>query len=105
MPISGFTGDNLLERPEAGSKAAEWYKGRSLIEVLDALPSPGRVHNKPCRVYISDCFKATTGETIGECVAARVESGVVREKDELVLVPHGQLVTVKSLESRGERCK
>ena len=33
VPISGFEGENLLER----SNKMEWYKGRCLYEILDSV--------------------------------------------------------------------
>jgi elongation factor 1-alpha len=46
IPISGFNGDNLLER----SPNTPWYKGPILIEALDTLEAPKRPTDKPLRI-------------------------------------------------------
>jgi translation elongation factor EF-1alpha len=42
---------------------------------------PNRVTTKPLRICLYDYYKATEGTIIGDCVAAKVESGVIQEKD------------------------
>lgn len=46
IPISGFNGDNMLEK----STNTPWYKGPILIEALDALEPPKRPFDKPLRI-------------------------------------------------------
>lgn len=46
IPISGFNGDNMLEK----SPNAPWYKGPILVEALDALEPPKRPVDKPLRL-------------------------------------------------------
>lgn len=48
IPISGFNGDNLLEK----STKMPWYEGKSLLETLDSFPEPKRPLDKPLRVPI-----------------------------------------------------
>ena len=38
------------------------------------------------------------GNVIGDCVQAKVESGILKEKDELLLMPFNILVGIKALE-------
>ncbi|KAG1330769.1 hypothetical protein COCNU_02G007370 [Cocos nucifera] len=38
VPISGFEGDNMIER----STNLEWYKGPTLLEALDMIQEPKR---------------------------------------------------------------
>lgn len=37
------------------------------------------------RVCIYDYYNSTSGQLIGDCVSAKVESGILKEKDELIL--------------------
>lgn len=46
VPISGWHGDNMIER----SSNLPWYKGPTLIEALDAVTPPKRPHDKPLRL-------------------------------------------------------
>ena len=46
MPISGFQGDNMIER----SDNMGWYKGPTLLEALDLIEPPKRPSDKPLRL-------------------------------------------------------
>jgi len=46
IPISGWHGDNMLEK----SANLSWYKGPTLIEGLDAIDPPKRPTEKPLRL-------------------------------------------------------
>jgi len=46
IPISGFNGDNMLER----SAHTNWYKGPIMVEALDNLEPPKRPLDKPLRL-------------------------------------------------------
>ena len=46
IPISGWRGDNLIEKSENLS----WFKGPTLIEALDSITPPKRPTEKPLRL-------------------------------------------------------
>ena len=46
MPISGFQGDNMIEK----SENMGWYKGPTLLEALDLIEPPKRPSDKPLRL-------------------------------------------------------
>ncbi|THU67585.1 hypothetical protein C4D60_Mb05t26220 [Musa balbisiana] len=46
VPISGFEGDNMIER----STNLDWYKGPTLLEALDMIQEPKRPTDKPLRL-------------------------------------------------------
>ena len=46
VPISGFQGDNMIER----SDNLTWYKGPTLLEALDQVEPPKRPSDKPLRL-------------------------------------------------------
>ena len=81
----------------------EWYTGYTLIEHLDNFKLPKRSMNKPLRVCIYDYFKQTEGNLIGDCVQAKVESGIIKDRDCLILMPLNHLVTVKAIEISKKR--
>lgn len=46
IPISGWNGDNMIEK----STNMGWYKGPTLLEALDAVEPPKRPSDKPLRL-------------------------------------------------------
>ena len=40
---------------------------------------------------------------IGDCIQAKIESGIVKHRDSLILMPLGHLVTVKGIEISKKR--
>ena len=53
IPISGWNGDNLIER----SDKMKWYKGPILLEALDAIVPPKRPNDLPLRLPLQDVYK------------------------------------------------
>ncbi len=54
VPISGFQGDNMIER----SSNMPWYKGPILLEALDQVDPPKRPSDKPLRLPLQvSCVK------------------------------------------------
>ncbi|KAF2323369.1 hypothetical protein GH714_034903 [Hevea brasiliensis] len=53
VPISGFEGDNMIER----STNLDWYKGPTLLEALDFIDEPKRPSHKPLRLPLQDVYK------------------------------------------------
>eukprot|EP00695_Tsukubamonas_globosa_P003622 TRINITY_DN73_c0_g1_i1.p2 TRINITY_DN73_c0_g1~~TRINITY_DN73_c0_g1_i1.p2 ORF type:complete len:449 (-),score=270.35 TRINITY_DN73_c0_g1_i1:63-1409(-) len=95
VPISGWTGDNMLEKsPNMG-----WYKGPCLIEALDNLEEPKRPSDKPLRLPLQDVYKIGG---IGTVPVGRVETGVIRPGDTVVFAPSNVTTEVKSIEMHHE---
>ncbi|TPP55163.1 Elongation factor Tu C-terminal domain family protein [Leishmania donovani] len=53
IPISGWQGDNMIER----SDNMPWYKGPTLLDALDMLEPPVRPVDKPLRLPLQDVYK------------------------------------------------
>ncbi|KAL0388122.1 UNVERIFIED_CONTAM: Elongation factor 1-alpha [Sesamum radiatum] len=53
VPISGFEGDNMIER----STNLDWYKGPTLLEALDMIQEPKRPSDKPCVSHFRMCTR------------------------------------------------
>ncbi|KAF7074964.1 hypothetical protein CFC21_079768 [Triticum aestivum] len=70
VPISGFEGDNMIER----STNLDWYKGPTLLEALDQINEPKRPSDKPLRLPLQDVYKIGG---IGTVPVGRVETGVI----------------------------
>jgi elongation factor 1-alpha len=71
IPISGWHGDNLIEK----SDRMKWYKGDTLLEVLDSIKPPKRPIDKPLRVPLQDVYKIGG---IGTVPVGRVETGIMK---------------------------
>jgi translation elongation factor EF-1alpha len=98
--MSGLAGENLCERSK-DPRLLSWYGEDSpcLIEVLDGLNLPARVYSKPIRASISEYCPKQQGSLIGDCVAVKVEAGVIKERDELIMMPHNVIVQIKGIEA------
>lgn len=45
------------------------------------------------------------GNLMGDCIQAKVESGIIKEKDELLLMPFNLPVTIKNIEISKKKVK
>lgn len=71
VPISGWTGDNMIEK----SDKMAWYKGPCLLDALDNLVEPVRPTDKPLRLPLQDVYKIGG---IGTVPVGRVETGKLK---------------------------
>jgi len=95
VPISGFEGDNMIER----SKNMDWYKGPTLLEALDKCTPPVRPSDKPLRLPLQDVYKIGG---IGTVPVGRVETGIIKPGMVVVFAPSGLTTEVKSVEMHHE---
>eukprot|EP01092_Planopodium_desertum_P014677 TRINITY_DN74955_c0_g2_i1.p2 TRINITY_DN74955_c0_g2~~TRINITY_DN74955_c0_g2_i1.p2 ORF type:complete len:460 (+),score=158.39 TRINITY_DN74955_c0_g2_i1:160-1380(+) len=95
VPISGWTGDNMLEKsPNLG-----WYKGPTLLEALDAIEPPVRPVEKPLRIPLQDVYKIGG---IGTVPVGRVETGVIKPGMMVTFAPANLSTEVKTVEMHHE---
>jgi len=95
VPISGWVGDNMLER----SPNMAWYKGAILIEALDAIEEPKRPSDKPLRIPLQDVYKIGG---IGTVPVGRVETGILKPGMVVTFAPAMITTEVKSVEMHHE---
>jgi elongation factor 1-alpha len=95
VPISGWLGDNMLER----STNLTWYKGPTLLEALDAIQEPKRPTDKPLRVPLQDVYKIGG---IGTVPVGRVETGILKPGMVVTFAPANVSTEVKSVEMHHE---
>jgi elongation factor 1-alpha len=95
IPISGWNGDNMLER----SANTPWYKGPTLIEALDKIEPPKRPTEKPLRLPLQDVYKIGG---IGTVPVGRVETGVLKPGMSVTFAPADVKTEVKSVEMHHE---
>ncbi len=92
IPVSAIRGDNIKDR----SPNTPWYNGPTLLEALDMLEPPPRPVDKPFRMPIQDVFTITG---VGTVVVGRVETGVVKVGDKVVIMPPAKVGDVRSIET------
>ena len=92
IPVSGWKGDNLIDR----SENMNWYKGPTLIEALDMVVPPIRPIDKPLRLPIQSVFKI---KGFGTVPTGRVESGVLKIGMPIEIAPSKVITEVKSIEA------
>ncbi len=95
IPISAFEGDNIKEV----SGNMPWYKGDALIPALDKLTAPEKPVDLPLRVPIQDVYSITG---VGTVPVGRVETGVMKQGDNVIFEPAGASGEVKSIEMHHE---
>jgi sulfate adenylyltransferase subunit 1 len=96
IPLSALTGDNVV----ASGGNMPWYKGPTLIELLESLSVYDESHDEPFRFPVqlvarhngheADDFRGYMG---------RIEAGKVSKGDKLVIQPSGQTATVKDIQT------
>merc|ERR1712137_1493015 len=95
IPISGWAGDNMIDK----STNMPWYKGPYLLEALDNIKPPKRPVDKPLRLPLQDVYKIGG---IGTVPVGRVETGVIKPGEVVTFAPAGVTTEVKSVEMHHE---
>jgi elongation factor 1-alpha len=98
VPISGWVGDNMLEK----SENMPWYKGPTLLDALDNVNPPKRPTDKPLRLPLQDVYKIGG---IGTVPVGRVETGIIKPGMQCCFGPTGLVSEVKSVEMHHESLK
>jgi elongation factor 1-alpha len=95
IPISGWHGDNMIEK----SDKMPWYKGPYLLQALDKIPTPKRPFDKPLRLPLQDVYKIGG---IGTVPVGRVETGCLKPGMVVTFGPMSVTTEVKSVEMHHE---
>merc|ERR1712240_730334 len=107
LPISGFHGDNMLEK----SDNMEWWKKQkverkagsyefeTLFDALDNIEPPSRPTDKPLRLPLQDVYKIGG---IGTVPVGRVETGIIKPGMVVTFAPTNLSTEVKSVEMHHE---
>ena len=91
VPISGYNGDNVVKK----SDKMPWYTGPTLIEVFDTLKVPEKPVTKPLRLPIQDVYTITG---VGTVPVGRVETGIMKVNDKVIIMPANVTGEIKSIE-------
>lgn len=108
VPISGWSGDNMLEESTNMPWFGGWsiqrgenaiVKGKTLLEALDAIQLPHRPVDKPLRLPLQDVYKIGG---IGTVPVGRVETGVLRPGMVVSFAPSNLTAEVRTVEMHKE---
>ncbi len=91
VPTSGWQGDNLTD----SSSETKWYEGATLIEALDKFQPPPKPTDKPLRIPVQDVYSITG---VGTVPVGRVETGILKQDDEIIFMPSNKKGELKSIE-------
>ncbi|HPF77661.1 MAG TPA: GTP-binding protein, partial [Alphaproteobacteria bacterium] len=91
VPISARGGDMLVQRGEN----MDWYKGKTLAEVLDAFEVSSPAVARPLRFPVQDVYRFDEKRIL----VGRIESGILRKGDTLFFSPTNEKAVVTSIEN------
>ncbi|MGC9099306.1 MAG: translation elongation factor EF-1 subunit alpha [Candidatus Micrarchaeia archaeon] len=91
VPYSALAGDNVATKSDKMS----WYNGPTLLEALDTFQVPAKPTDKPLRLPIQDVYSISG---FGTVPVGRVETGVMKPGDMIIIMPPGIKTEVKSIE-------
>jgi elongation factor 1-alpha len=95
VPLSGWTGENLLE----SSSKMPWYSGPTFLGALDTSEEPDRPANLPLRIPLQDVYKI---KGVGTVPVGRVETGVLKPGMMVTFAPVAITTEVRSIEMHRE---
>jgi sulfate adenylyltransferase subunit 1 len=96
IPLSALAGDNVV----TASDKLSWYKGPTLIQLLESLSVYEECHDEPLRFPVQ--LVARHGGHLAEDFRGymgRIEAGKIRKGDKLVVQPGCQSATVKDIQT------
>ncbi|MEM0223480.1 MAG: translation elongation factor EF-1 subunit alpha [Thermofilum sp.] len=93
IPTSAWEGVNVSKR---SPDKTPWYNGPCLYEAFDNFKEPPRPIDKPLRIPIQDVYSI---KGVGTVPVGRVETGVLRVGDKVIINPPKAVGEVKSIET------
>src|SRR3989338_5492010 len=96
VPVSAWVGDNVAK----ASSNLGWYKGPTLVEALDTVVAPKPPTDKPLRLPIQDVYNI---KGVGTVPVGRVETGIMKPGDTVIVNPPGVSGEVKTIEMHHEQ--
>ncbi len=99
LPLASYPGENVDKKP---TKMA-WWTGETLLEAINKFEPPQKPTDLPLRLPIQDVYNITG---IGVVPVGRVETGIMKVNDKIIIVPgregKGVRGEVKSIEMHHE---
>lgn len=94
VPCSGLNGDNVAQA--ATDVRVSWYKGPTLIKLLEESSPMEKALEKPFRMTITDVFRGGAVHPLS--VSGAVEAGTVQTGDAVLAMPSGEQAYIKGIE-------
>jgi elongation factor 1-alpha len=95
IPTSGMAMENLSKK----SDKMPWYDGPTLIDAIDEFTLPEKPTGKPLRLPIQDAYRI---KGTGVVPVGRVETGILKKGDQIIIMPTGFKGEVRSIEMHHE---
>ncbi len=96
IPISSWNGENITKP----SDKTPWYKGPSLFEAMNNFKAPEGLTGKPLRLPIQDVYSI---KGVGMVPVGRVETGILRPNDKVIIMPENIATQIKTVEAHHEQ--
>ncbi|MGD0629466.1 MAG: sulfate adenylyltransferase subunit CysN [Terracidiphilus sp.] len=90
VPVSALAGDNVVHR----SDAMPWYRGPSLLELLEAVPPSRETRSAPFRFPVQRVVRPSHSF---RGFAGQIASGTVRPGDTVTALPSGRSAQVERI--------
>jgi bifunctional enzyme CysN/CysC len=90
LPVSARLGENVVNR----SPALSWYEGPTFLEAIAGMRRADPPSGRPLRLPVQDVYRFDHRRVI----AGRIEAGVLRAGDPIVVLPGGRESVVKTIE-------
>ncbi len=79
--------------------SAPWYKGETLLKALDGLKAPEQPTGLPMRMPVQDVYNI---KGIGAVPVGRIETGIMKNGQQVIVMPTGAKGEVKTIEMHHE---
>jgi sulfate adenylyltransferase subunit 1 len=94
IPISALQGDNVVHR----SEKMDWYQGATLLHTLENLSVANEINLIDFRFPVQHPIRVDQGSVQDyRAYAGKIESGIIRVGDEIMVLPSQQLSNIKSI--------
>ncbi|GMN39819.1 hypothetical protein TIFTF001_009042 [Ficus carica] len=101
LPLSVMENQNLVAAP-SDVRFSSWYKGPHLLDAIDSFQPPSRDFSKPLLMPICDVIKTPSLGQVSAC--GKLEAGALQSGSKVLVMPSGDLGTVRSLERDSQAC-
>jgi bifunctional enzyme CysN/CysC len=95
IPLAARDGENISAR----SGLMPWYRGPTVLDLLDEFPAQGPAVDLPFRMPVQEVFKFTSRGDDRRIIAGTVETGVAKVGDEVIFYPSGKKTVIHSVEA------
>nr|WP_238523127.1 GTP-binding protein [Blattabacterium sp. (Periplaneta americana)] len=104
IPISAKNGDNVVDK----SSNMEWYRGPSLLSLLEKIEIQQMTHLEPSRFPVQYIIRSklptkSPNRDHLRGYAGKIISGIYREGDEIIVYPDSFHTRIKYMEMGGKR--